>query len=114
MAFKCTFLSIWSLFQPAIDGIVVACFYFVVYLAVVGCPVFRAHHVIDAYIKPTNVIRNARPVCRFNVAVAQLFDNGSAGIRIGSVVEVATKNHALVPMCGDVLGDGIGLGGSDA
>ena len=60
------------------------------------------------------MIGYARPICRLNVAVAQLFGNGSAGIRIGSVVEVAAQYHTLVPMCGDVLGDGVGLRGSDA
>lgn len=114
MAFKCAFLSVWRFFEPTIDWIVVARFYSVVYLAVVGCPVFRTHHVVNAHVKPAHVIRYARPVSRFNVAVAQLFGDGSSGIRVGSVVEVTAYNHAHVPVCGDVLCYGIGLCGSDA
>ena len=83
-----------TLFQPAVDGIVVRCCRFAVDGGPVRLPVVAAKYVVDAHQHQVVVVGCTGAVAACHVAVGEVFGNGVVNIGKRVVVEVAADDNA--------------------
>ena len=99
--FILAFLYFPPKFQPAVDGVVVACLDLVVYSACVGCDVVGAEEVVDSDIHVALVVGSANAVSGCRIAVGEVFSDACVRVSEWVFVEVAAHDD---PMAGSMVG----------